>query len=102
MQTSPQVRIHELFELREELLMDKMNKYGASNLDRIGIYGIYSRMADKIERLRNSMNGDIIKGEAEITTDDNLREAVIDTIRDLAGYSVLFELMLEHTEQDGK
>jgi hypothetical protein len=67
-----------------DLLVRKQYGYGPKNIEELGFFGVFSRLAsDKIERIRNSLNGKIINGRVTLdlaheTDDDNVEDALFD------------------------
>jgi hypothetical protein len=76
-----------------DLLVAKQRTYGSANVEQLGFYGIFSRLAaDKVERLRNLMNGKVVNGRVVIDFaegDFGMNESVEDTIIDIANYAFI-------------
>lgn len=74
----------------ETLLIAKQRGYGPENIAQLGFYGVFSRLAsDKIERLKNLMNGRIEKGRVVLEWDDTHDESVEDTLFDVMNYAAI-------------
>lgn len=74
-----------------KILVERQRKYGPENIERLGLYGVYSRLAhDKLERLRKSLNGDIRQGVVSLSTNDDFDdESWEDTLFDIANYALI-------------
>lgn len=74
-----------------DLLIAKQKSYGPKNIEELGFFGVFSRLAsDKVERLRNAMNGRVVKGKVEIDLAETLKdESIEDTLLDLMNYSAI-------------
>jgi len=54
-----------------DLLVQKQRGYGPKNIEELGFHGVFSRLAsDKINRLRNLMNGSVVKGQVVLDFTD--------------------------------
>ena len=75
------------------LLLAKHNDYGHANLKRYGPFGIAVRCADKLSRITN-----LLEKEGRVSD-----ETILDTWRDLAGYSMQAILLMENKlcEEEG-
>jgi hypothetical protein len=74
-----------------ELLIDRQRKYGPDNIERLGVYGVLSRLAhDKVERVMRSMNGRIENGKVilEYPTDYD-DDTFEDGLFDMANYALI-------------
>lgn len=60
---------------------------GLRNLRRRGIQGVVARMGDKLSRLESLTQPGRIAAVSE--------ESIIDTLRDLAAYPILLEILIE-------
>lgn len=82
---------HGIFKEAFDLLVDKQRSYGPKNVEELGFFGVFSRLAsDKVERLRNAMNGKVAKGRVEIDLTETLSdESIEDTLLDLMNYSAI-------------
>jgi hypothetical protein len=77
-----------IFDEAFDLLVAKQRDYGSENVRQLGFYGVFSRLAsDKVERLRNLMNGKVVNGrvilnlnETEVATDEALEDTLLDII----------------------
>jgi hypothetical protein len=74
-----------------DLLVQKQRGYGPKNIEELGFHGVFSRLAsDKINRLRNLMNGTVVKGHVVLDfSDGDLDESVEDTLLDIANYALI-------------
>ena len=48
------------------ILVDRQRKYGPENITKGGLYGLVTRMTDKLERLKNQLHGRLVAGVIEI------------------------------------
>jgi len=80
-----------IFQETFDLLVERQRKYGPENISSQGIYGVFTRMsADKIERLRRSMNGRVVEGRIELDEFvDSADETVEDALLDIANYALI-------------
>jgi len=69
------------------LLVGKQADYGHDNINRFGMVGLIVRISDKVARLANLYRKN--------TSPKN--ESVLDTWRDLVGYSVIGEMLADNT-----
>jgi hypothetical protein len=53
----------EVFDEAFDLMVQRQKKYGPENINKAGLYGVFSRLEDKMERIKRSMNGRIVNGE---------------------------------------
>jgi hypothetical protein len=80
-----------IFDEAFDLLVERQKKYGPDNIERLGTFGVLSRLAhDKIERVMRAMNGRIENGKVilELPThyDDDSFE---DGLFDIANYALI-------------
>jgi hypothetical protein len=69
---------------------EKQEAYGPENVRELGFYGVFSRLAsDKVNRLRNLMNGTLENGKISIDWADTNDESVEDTLLDIANYALI-------------
>ena len=65
-----------------DILVMRQEGYGPSNIEGLGPYGVFSRLAlDKCGRIATSLNGTIKSGVPEVSADwfnDGVRDALID------------------------
>lgn len=72
------------------LLIEKQRAYGPENVAQLGFHGVFSRLAsDKVERLRNLMNGRVVRGQIELDWPDTFEESVEDTLVDILNYAAI-------------
>ena len=68
-------------------------KYGSANIERQGLYGVFTRMRDdKMARIANAMNGTVANGRVVIDTSDwdaEAEDTVEDGFGDTANYSFI-------------
>ena len=73
------------------LLVERQRKYGPENVRKLGIFGVFGRLADdKVERIRRALNGSIVHGE--VTLDDLADfadESFEDALLDIANYALI-------------
>lgn len=67
-------------------------KDGLRNLRRRGVAGVVARMGDKLSRLESLTQ----PGRIAAVSD----ESVIDTLRDMANYSILLEILIEDLKKE--
>lgn len=70
-----------------DLLCRKQHDYGHGNILSFGMVGVAVRMSDKVARLENLTKRDI----------DAVNESLLDTWRDIVGYSVIAGMLLVDT-----
>ena len=80
-----------IYEDAFNLLVAKQRSYGSKNVEELGFFGIFSRLAsDKIERLRNGLNGRVVKGRIEVDFAETLAdESLEDTLVDVMNYAAI-------------
>jgi hypothetical protein len=79
-----------IFDQAYDLLVEKQEAYGPENVRELGFYGVFSRLAsDKVNRLRNLMNGTLANGKISIDWADTNDESVEDTLLDIANYALI-------------
>jgi hypothetical protein len=79
-----------IFDQAYDLLVEKQEAYGPENVRELGFYGVFSRLAsDKVNRLRNLMNGTLENGKISIDWADTNDESVEDTLLDIANYALI-------------
>lgn len=65
-----------------DVLIQRQEGYGPSNIEGLGPYGVFSRLAlDKCGRIATSLNGTIKSGVPQVSPDwfnDGVRDALID------------------------
>jgi hypothetical protein len=65
-----------------DILIQRQEGYGPSNIEGLGPYGVFSRLAlDKCGRIATSLNGTIKSGVPQVSPDwfnDGVRDALID------------------------
>lgn len=80
----------EIFAEAFELLVDRQRKYGPENVRKLGTYGLFTRIEDKMERLRHAFNGEIVKGVFNVTEKDEASdESLDDGDLDAANYHLI-------------
>lgn len=78
-----------LYDNALNIMVERQQGYGPSNIESLGAYGVFSRLAsDKVSRIANELNGVIDSGEA-IVTDDWFTEGVRDALVDIANYAMI-------------
>ena len=73
----------EVFDEAFDLLVARQRKYGKGNIETLGQYGVFTRMEDKMERIRHSLNGQLVNGQVVLDaatehSDDTLDDADLD------------------------
>lgn len=73
------------------LLVEKQRRYGNSNIEQLGLYGVIGRISfDKISRALKFMNGKVVAGKVELDAlDDATDESLEDTLLDIANYALI-------------
>lgn len=73
------------------ILIEKQHSYGPRNVEELGFYGVFSRLSsDKIERIKNALNGKIENGKAIVDIDESLSdESIEDTLIDIMNYAAI-------------
>lgn len=81
----------DIFQEAFDLMIAKHRSYGPANVAELGFHGVFSRLAsDKVERLRNAMNGRVVKGKVELDFSETLAdESVDDTLLDCLNYAAI-------------
>jgi hypothetical protein len=74
-----------------DLLVSKQRSYGPKNVESLGFFGVFDRLSsDKVERLRNAMQGTVKNGKVEITFAETLAdESIEDTLKDMVNYALI-------------
>jgi hypothetical protein len=86
-----------------DLLVQRQTRYGPTNIDQQGPWGVLSRIAnDKIARIKRAFNGQVVHGEIVLDpiTDTDTDESYEDALKDLVNYGVI--LLLLHRGLWGK
>ena len=79
-----------IFDEAFDLLVERQKKYGPMNVEKLGLYGIFTRIEDKMERLRHAFNGQIVKGVFNVNeTDESSDESLDDGDIDAANYHLI-------------
>jgi len=80
-----------LFTETFELLVERQRKYGPENVRRLGIFGVFGRLADdKVERIRHALNGRIVHGEVVLDSPTDFDdESFEDALLDIANYALI-------------
>lgn len=83
-----------------ELLVERQAKYGATNIEQQGLYGVLVRIRDdKISRIQRALNGRIEHGRVVLDGIDMTGEegdTLEDAYKDLANYAVISLMILRH------
>lgn len=80
----------DIFDEAFNLLVERQKKYGPENVRKLGLYGIFTRIEDKMERLRHAFNGEMKRGEFSVTeTDESSDESLDDGDIDAANYHLI-------------
>lgn len=81
-----------------DLLVDRQAKYGSTNIEQQGLYGVLVRIRDdKISRIQRALNGriehgQIILDEIDLTGEEG--DTLEDAYKDLANYAVISLMLL--------
>lgn len=83
----------------EKILISRQSQYGASNIESLGIPGVFSRLNDdKMSRIRKALNGNVVKGRV-VLSDESLAElrhpSVRDALIDAANYCLILISLIE-------
>lgn len=80
----------DIFDEAFDLLVERQKKYGPENVKKLGLYGLFTRIEDKMERLRHAFNGTMDRGVFNLTeTDDSSDESLDDGDIDAANYHLI-------------
>jgi len=78
-----------LYDNALNIMVERQQGYGPSNIEALGAYGVFSRLAsDKVSRIASELNGVIDSGEA-IVIDDWFTDGVRDALVDIANYAMI-------------
>lgn len=86
----------EIYQEAFDILVERQKKYGPNNIEKLGLFGVFSRFADdKVERIRRAFNGIIQNGEVVLAlgSDDFPDESVEDALFDSANYPLIMTAM---------
>lgn len=88
----------------EKILISRQSQYGASNIESLGIPGVFSRLSDdKINRIRKALNGEVVKGRV-VLSEESLAElrhpSVRDALIDAANYCLILIALIEDEWSD--
>jgi hypothetical protein len=74
-----------------ELLIERQKKYGPDNIERLGEYGVLSRLAhDKVERVMRAFNGRIVRGQVLLDDPTDYEDDTYeDGLFDIANYALI-------------
>lgn len=74
-----------------DLLVERQRKYGPTNIQKLGLFGVFGRLSDdKIERIRRGLNGKIEHGVVTIEGfEDFGDESFEDALFDIANYALI-------------
>lgn len=81
-----------LFDEVFELLVERQRKYGPDNIRRLGLFGVFGRLADdKLERIRRALNGRVVRGVVVLDKQgaDFDDESFEDALKDAANYCII-------------
>lgn len=81
-----------------DLLVERQAKYGATNIEQQGLYGVLVRIRDdKISRIQRALNGRIEHGRVvldDIDVGGEEGDTLEDAYKDLANYAVISLMLL--------
>lgn len=94
----------ELYKEAQLILVNRHRQYGASNIESLGIPGVFSRMSDdKVNRIRKALNGEVVKGRV-ILSEESLSElqhpSIRDALIDAANYCFILISLIEDRWSD--
>jgi hypothetical protein len=74
-----------------DLLVERQRKYGPENIERLGPFGVFSRLAhDKVERVSRSFRGEIAYGKVLLGKPSEFDdESYEDALLDIANYALI-------------
>lgn len=80
-----------IFDEAFDLLVARQRKYGPTNIERLGLFGIFGRISDdKIERLRRGFNGTIVNGRVSLDFFEDFEDETFeDALKDIANYALI-------------
>lgn len=83
----------------EQILISRQSQYGPSNIENLGIPGVFSRLNDdKMSRIRKALNGSVVKGRV-VLSEESLAElrhpSVRDALIDAANYCLILISLIE-------
>lgn len=93
----------EIYDECFDLLVQRQRRYGPTNIDQQGPWGVLSRIAnDKLARIKRAFNGQVVHGEIVLDpiTDTDTDESYEDALKDLVNYGII--LLLLHRNLWGK
>lgn len=93
----------EIYDECFDLLVQRQRRYGPTNIDQQGPWGVLSRIAnDKLARIKRAFNGQVVHGEIVLDpiTDTDTDESYEDALKDLVNYGII--LLLLHRKKWGK
>lgn len=81
----------DIFNSAFDLLVERQRKYGPENIEALGLWGVFGRLADdKVNRLRRAFNGEVRRGRLDVRLDDEYEdESIDDAIFDIANYALI-------------
>lgn len=74
-----------------KLLVEKQRRYGDTNIESLGLYGVIGRISfDKVSRALKFMNGKVVNGRVVLSEmDEGTEESLEDTLLDIANYALI-------------
>ena len=84
--------MQEIYDECFDLLVQRQRRYGPTNIDQQGPWGVLSRIAnDKLARIKRAFNGQVVHGEIVLDpiTDTDTDESYEDALKDLVNYGVI-------------
>ena len=88
-----------LYDEARDILVQRQGQYGPSNIENLGIAGVFSRLNDdKMSRVRKALNGQVVKGRTVLSQESKrelARPSVRDALMDAANYCLILVSLIE-------
>jgi hypothetical protein len=88
-----------LYDEARDILVQRQGQYGPSNIENLGIPGVFSRLNDdKMSRIRKALNGQVVKGRIVLSAESKRELAhpsVRDALMDAANYCLILVSLIE-------
>jgi hypothetical protein len=89
----------QLYAEAQGILVERQSQYGASNIEALGVAGVFSRLNDdKMNRVRKSLNGSVFKGRTVLSEEslaDLQHPSTRDALIDAANYCLILIALIE-------
>lgn len=70
--------VQEVFDEAFDIMIARQKKYGPDNVRKAGLYGLFTRLEDKMERIKRDLNGQIVNGEIILEDPPDLPDEAVD------------------------